>query len=49
MYESLITNYAKAEGVNEHLKATNQMKWVQMMRSISDQAREIVEYEIIFQ
>ena len=49
MYESLITNYAKAEGVNEHLKATNQMKWVQMMRSISDQAREIVEHEIIFQ
>ena len=49
MYESLITNYAKAEGVNEHLKATNQMEWVQMMRSISDQAREIVEHEIIFQ
>ena len=49
MYESLITDYAKAEGVNEHLKATDRMKWVQMMRSISDRAREIVEHEIIFQ
>lgn len=49
MYESLITDYAKAEGVNEHLKATDQMKWVQMMRSISDRVREIVEHEIIFQ
>lgn len=49
MYESLIIDYAKAEGVNEHLKAMDQMKWVQMMRSISDRAREIVEHEIIFQ
>ena len=48
MYESLIEDYAKAEGVNEHLKATNQMKWVQMMRSISNRARDIVEHEIIF-
>ena len=48
MYESLIADYAKAEGVNEHLKATNQMKWVQMMRSISNRARDIVEHEIIF-
>ena len=49
MYESLITDYAKAEGVNEYLKDTDQMKWVQMMRSISDRAREFVEHEIIFQ
>ena len=49
MYESLIIDYAKAKGVNEHLKAMDQMKWVQMMRSISDRAREIVEHEIIFQ
>ena len=49
MYESLIADYAKAEGVNEYLKATDQMKWVQMMRSISDRAREFVEHEIIFQ
>ena len=49
MYESLIADYVKAEGVNEYLKAMDQMKWVQMMRSISDQVREIVEHEIIFQ
>ena len=49
MYESLIADYAKAEGVNEYLKATDQMKWGQMMRSISDRAREFFEHEIIFQ
>ena len=49
MYESLIADYVKAEGVNEYLKAMDQMKWVQMMRSISDRAREFVEHEIIFQ
>ncbi len=49
MYESFITNFAQAEGVDEHLKATDQPKWIQMMRNISDRAREIVEHEIIFQ
>ncbi len=49
MYESLIANFAQAEGIDENLKPTDQMKWIQMMRNISDRAREIVEHEIIFQ
>lgn len=36
MYESLIADLTKAENVDEHLKAINQMKWVQMMRNIAD-------------
>ncbi len=48
-YELLIADFAQAEGVDEHLKATDQSKWIQMMRNISAQAREIVEHEIIFQ
>ncbi len=48
MYEALITNFVQAEGVDEHLKATDQTKWIQMMRNISDRAREIVENELIF-
>ena len=48
MYESLIADFAKAEGVDENLKATDQMQWVQRMQSIAHRAREIVEKEVIF-
>lgn len=48
MYSSLIVDFAKAEGVNENLKATDQMKWVQMMRNIESRAREIVAKAILF-
>ncbi len=49
IYSSLIADFAKAKGVNENLKATDQMKWVQMMRSIENRARKIVEKEVIYQ
>ena len=48
MYESLITDYAKEEGVNEHLKAVDQMKWVQMTKNIEHRAKEIIETEILY-
>ena len=48
LYDSLITDFAKAEGVDENLKATDQMCWIQQMQSIADRAREIVEKEVIF-
>ena len=48
MYESLIADFAKAEGVVENLKATDQLQWVHRMQSIANQAREIVEKEVIF-
>ncbi len=48
MYESLIADFTKAEGVDENLKATDQMQWVHRMQSIANRAREIVEKEVIF-
>lgn len=48
MYESLIADFAQVEGVDENLKATDQMQWVQQMQSIANRAREIVEKEVIF-
>ena len=48
LYDSLITDFAKAEGVDENLKATDQMRWIQRMQSIANRAREIVEKEVIF-
>ena len=47
MYDRLITQMAKQEGITEHLKATNQMEWVQQMNSIRNRATEIVWKELI--
>ena len=43
-----IAQMAKQMGVNEELKATDPMRWVQMMNSIKASAEEIVLREVIF-
>lgn len=48
MYENLIKQFAEQEGINEQLKAENQKLWVQRMNNIANQAREIVNNEIIY-
>lgn len=48
MLELLIRQMADREGVNEELKATDQMKWVRRMNSIRNQAEEIVCNDLIF-
>ena len=48
MMETLISRMAKAQGVNEALKASNQLKWVQMMNNIRYSAEEIVLREIVY-
>ena len=48
MMEKLTTDMAKAQCVNETLKATDQMKWVQMMNNIKASAEEIVLKEIVY-
>ena len=48
MYESLIAVFAKAKDVDENLKATDQMHWIQRIQSIANRVREIVEKEVIF-
>ena len=47
MLEQLIGQMAWQEGITEGLKATDQMKWIQRMNSIRNQAEEIVRKEVI--
>lgn len=44
----LTRQMAKQEGVNEALKATDQMEWVRRMNSIRNRAEEIILHELIF-
>ena len=48
MMETLMSEMAKSQGVNEELKASNQMKWVQMMNSIRSSAEETVLKDIVY-
>ena len=44
----LINQFAKEEGIDENLKATNQLEWVQAMNNIKNRAEEIVFNELIY-
>lgn len=46
--KDIITLLAEKEGVNEDLKANNQMEWVQAMNNIKNRAEEIVLKEFIY-
>ncbi len=46
-YDLLIKQLAEKQGVNEQLKSENQMLWIQQMNNIANQAREIINNEII--
>lgn len=48
MYDILVKQLAEKQGITEQLKAENQMLWVQKMNNIANQAREIVNNEIIY-
>lgn len=48
MFDLLVRQLAEQEGVTEHLKAENQMEWVQKMNSIRNRATEIVNHELIY-
>ena len=47
MYERLVAQLAKKEGITERLKAEDMMAWVQSMNNISNRAREVVWESII--
>ena len=47
--ETIITQMAKDAGVDEALKAANQMEWVRSMNSIRAQAEEIILRELIYE
>lgn len=48
MYDTLVKQLAKQEGVTEKLKATDMMLWVQKMNNIRNRATEIVNADIIY-
>ena len=44
----LTKQMAEREGVNEQLKAQNQMLWVQLMNNVWVRAMEIINHELIY-
>lgn len=48
MYDTLVKQLAKQEGVTEKLKATDMLAWVQAMNNISNRVREIVYKKIVY-
>ena len=44
----MIARMADAEGINEELKASDQLTWVGRMNSIRQQAEEIILHELIY-
>ena len=47
-FNRLVKQMAEREGVNEKLKATNQMAWVGKINNIRQRVTEIVNSELIF-
>ena len=48
LYDTLVKQLVKQEGVTEKLKATDMMHWVQAMNNIKNQVVEIIYNEIIY-
>ena len=46
--ELIVRSLAEQNGVNEQLKAENQMEWVRQMNACEAQAEEIVKAELIY-
>ena len=48
IFARLVEQLAETDGINEELKADNQMEWVRRMNAIFEQAREIVNVKLIY-
>ena len=48
MYDRLVKQLKEQQGITEQLKADDMMAWVQAMNNITNQAREIVNREVIY-
>ena len=48
LFFRLVEQMKQAQGITEHLKAENQLEWVQRLSNIRACARDIVEKEIIY-
>ena len=47
LFSRLVKEQVEKEGINEQLKSTDQMKWVQKMNNIRECADELVAKEVI--
>ena len=48
MYDRLVKQLKEQQGITEQLKADDMMAWVQAKNNITNQAREIVNAEVIY-
>ena len=48
MFDRIVEQMKKAEGVTEQLKAADQMAWVRRMTSIHNRAEEIALRELVY-
>ena len=48
MYDRLVRQLAKQEGITERLKTKNQLLWVQRMNNISNRAMEVINNTLIY-
>ena len=48
IYDRLVKQLKEQQGITEQLKADDMMAWVQAMNNISNQARTIVNNEVIY-
>ncbi len=48
MFDQLVEQMKKVEGVTEQLKAEKQMEWVGRMNSICNRAEEVVLSELVY-
>ena len=48
IFARLVEQLAETDGINEKLKADNQMEWVRRMNAIFEQAKEIVNVKLIY-
>ena len=48
MFDALVEQMKKAEGITEKLKEENQIEWVCRMQNIEARAREVVTTELIY-
>ena len=49
LLNSIISDFAKKNGINEELKAQDQLRWVQEMNAIKACAEEIVLQKVVYQ
>lgn len=47
--DELVKKFAKQENVNEDLKESNQLEWVQCMNNIKNRVEEVVLEEVVYE